>query len=155
MKKNDLCKLIFLSLMCMLVCGYGFINLPVLREVVNSSDITYQSWKKNASEIETQLKERMAGRQDLVDLYGVSLRVLGKNMVGNFEFIKDERGIVQMVQNLPENDLFEQSVIALHNRLEQEGTHLIYLEAPNKVDGFQLSEQLYFFGQSLDERVHT
>ena len=155
MKKNDLCKLIFLSLMCMLVCGYGFINLPVLREVVNSSDITYQSWKKNASEIETQLKERMAGRQDLVDLYGVSLRVLGKNMVGNFEFIKDERGIVQMVQNLPENDLFEQSVIALHNRLEQEGTPLIYLGAPNKVDGFQLSEQLYFFGQSLDERVHT
>lgn len=155
MKIRTLCKLFFLCLICILFCGYGFSNLSVLKEIVSNTEITYQNWKKSASDIEAQLKERMEGRQHLIDLYGLSLRTMGRSMVGNFEFIKDERDIIQMVVDAPKNDLFEQSVIALHDRLEQERIPLVYLEAPDKADGFQLSGQLYFSGQSLDERVHT
>lgn len=155
MKIRTLCRVFFLCLICILFCGYGFANLSLLKEIVSSREITYQNWKKSASDIEAQLKERMEGRQHLIDLYGLSLRTMGRSMVGNFEFIKDERDIIQMVVDAPKNDLFEQSVIALHDRLERERIPLVYLEAPNKADGFQLSEQLYFNGQSLDERLQT
>lgn len=129
--------------------------MPILKEIVSSNEVTYQDWKQSASNIELQLKERMKGRGKLVDLYGLSLRTLRKNVVGNFEFIKDQRGIIQMVKAAPENDQFEQSVIALHNRLEREKTPLVYLEAPDKTGGDRLSEGLYFFGQSIPERLQT
>lgn len=144
-------EVIFLTVMGFLFCGYGYLNFPILKEFLRKNDITYKNWQNNSAAIQKRLREGAVGRRYFIDLYGLSLRALQKNMVGNFEFIKDKNGIMQMPHAKPNVQPFLQSVAALHNRLKQDNIPLVFLEIPDRSKGLSISDKLFFFGQQPPE----
>lgn len=135
---------IFLIAISLLVGGYTLKNLPVFRASV---EVAGGLQPEKLPEIESLYRESVAGRNRLIDLYGASLKFFRKNMVSDFDFIKDDRGIIQLVQGEPPIDAFKESLDILQRRLERENIPLVYLVEPDVTEGVALAEQIHFLGQ--------
>ena len=100
-------NIFFLFTLLSLLGGFAISNLPVfIGAVRNASFEDTDCFNK----IESQYKENIAGRNQLIDLYGGMLNLLQKDMVGNFEFIKDDKGIIQSVYQMTMSDDFADDV---------------------------------------------
>lgn len=72
----------------------GFVSFLSLSKVdllaLKQSTKCFSEVKKDQNkEIEEKYKESIAFRNEFIDLYGIFNNVLNKNIIGNFEFIKD------------------------------------------------------------------
>jgi len=147
-QKNKIYDIIFMGVFCAILISFLLLNLKSLKDIVEKQDLSFATWQKNAANIETQWKSKIKGRNKLIDLYGISLLALNKNMVGNFEFAKDEFGIIQRFENKAETGKLTESILSLKKRLDTESTPLVYIQLPNKPEGMALSSQMNFSGQS-------
>ncbi len=131
-------NIFFLFTLLSLLGGYAISNLPVfIGAVRNASFEDTDCFNK----IESQYKENIAGRNQLIDLYGGMLNLLQKDMVGNFEFIKDDKGIIQSVYQMTMSDDFADDVIALSQKLAQKNIPFVYMIEPDRAIGNPLIEQ--------------
>lgn len=122
-------------------------NISALWRIFNKEAVLSSSWHKVSSKIESLLKEQTYKRNKFIDLYGVFMLALRKTMIGDFEFIKDEWGIMQCCDKTPQTVSFKRSLAALKKYLDSINTPLIFLQMPNKLDDVSLTAAMHFSGQ--------
>ena len=73
-------------------------------------------------------KTNFAGRSKLIDMYGAALKLLGKDVVGSFEFIKDKNGNMQNITDNYDYDTFYDSMSELKTAVGN--TELFFVNLP-------------------------
>ncbi|MDE7322614.1 MAG: hypothetical protein K2N73_07735 [Lachnospiraceae bacterium] len=89
---------------------------------------------KNA--IENEYKSEFYRKDQFLDLYGMSLSALGKKMLGNFEYVKDESGIVHLISSASiteeSTEQFLKDILKLKESLDKQGIPLVYVQIPSR-----------------------
>lgn len=148
-KAVSILNLLFCVLVCGFFAGYALANAKQFRIAVSSQkEISIETWQDTATAIESQLKDKVIGRNQLINLYGVSLRILQKDLVGNFEFLRDRDGVMQRFEGRAQPKKFISSMIELDERMNHDGIPLIFLQYPNRVENVPLAAQIDFTAQT-------
>ena len=130
-------KYIFTGIIIFFLIGMFILNVPVFKDVfdqnVSAQKFEYNNTKKIFSDIENSFRENVKYHNNLVDMYGVYQRILDRNIVGNFEYVADENGVLHIINEQMLNVLqFVEEMKELKTIVEQKGIPLLYLQAPNR-----------------------
>lgn len=129
-------------LMALFTANYkSFWNL-VLQERAQNKDIL-----QKIQAVETDFQASVDRREDFINLYGVALNALNQKIIGDFEFVKDSDGIIQLYEKQHDANGFLGSVEELKQYLDRVGTPLIYVALPDKgrnlkLDGLTFNWQM-------------
>lgn len=148
------CKAVSLTsiLVFCTILGYGCVtNIRILKQSVSEQQFSLETWKETSNVIESQLKDSFYGKKQLIDLYGISMKAFGKSMIGNFEFARDDPGIIQRFETKVNSEPFESSLLQLQRYAAEAQIPLVFVEIPNKAEKFPLSKELNFSGQCQTE----
>ena len=87
-------------------------------------------------EVENLYKSEFRDKDKFSDLYGISLDLLNKRIVGNFEYVKDNSGIMHSnaSANCSEADAeqFLEDMITLKEDLDRRGIPMVYVQIPSR-----------------------
>lgn len=107
-------KLAAAAFLTVIFAGAGFNAYRNKGQLSQSlSGITIDNAQKKFAAATETFKLNFAGRNKLIDLYGMALNAMGKKVVGNFEFIKDNNGNMQNITIDYDYDTFLNSMSEL------------------------------------------
>lgn len=118
-------------------CGIFFIIILTLGGV-NLKNLTMQmnNNKGNLTVLESGYNEQFFGKTVLTDIYGLTQRLLNKQLIGNFEFFKDDAGIMHPMASSTysgeQGEAFAEDVIKLNSILEEKGIPMAYIQIPSR-----------------------
>lgn len=96
-----------------------------------------ESWNQISSTIENEINNNFFLKSNLSNLYGLSQKMLSKNLVGNFEYIKDNKGILHLYQEDLSADNFIKGMSWLKEKTKEKEIPLLYVQIPDRViEGF-------------------
>lgn len=86
------------------------------------------------SSVDSALRENVSYKKELTNIYGIYQRFIKHTIVGNFEYVADEYGILHMINDTkPYNtDNFLSEMRELKEYADEMQTPLIYVQAPNR-----------------------
>lgn len=151
MKYKKIFQIIFVVAFSFIILFFSCSNIKIVSNLLKDYTLNMDNLQEKLQEFEVEVKSKFKYRNELIDLYGVSLLAFQKNMVGNFEFVKDNQGIMQRFEGTANTDKFQKSLLELKRRAGQLDTPFVYINLPNKADGFKLSEEENFSGQTNEE----
>ncbi len=125
--------------------NYISIAQTVFSKMQGSADIQTQNT------ISSILKDSFAYRSKFIDLYGLSKRTLGDRIIGKYEFVKDESGIMQLIQEPLKYDNYLLSLKELSETLKDRDIPFIYLNLPDRGENFSASDTTYYWGKKYDD----
>lgn len=103
-------------------------------------NISFDNAKEKFSGVEDLLKAKFYAKSNLIDVYGLTQKLLGKNIVGNFEYIKDEEGYLHRLSNDYHEETINQfcsEMDQLKTILEGKDIPLLYVQFPaRELEGF-------------------
>lgn len=137
--------LAFLSLVYVNKNNYISIAQTVVSKLQGNSDIQ----AKNT--IAGILRDNFTYRSAFIDTYGLSKRVLGERIIGNNEFLKDESGIMQLIQEPQPYDNYLSSLKELSQTLEEKNIPYIYLNLPDRGKSFSAADTAYYWGKKYND----
>lgn len=109
--------------------------------------------KQTADEIEGIYKWSIAKRNDYIDLYGVVQNVLGKSMIGNFEYIKDNQGVIHRFGGGVSNTEDFINDIQIINKITlSTGTPTVYVQVPYM--SFTENSGIEIYVNEISEALH-
>ena len=89
--------------------------------------------KEAMSSSETKFQTNFVYKRELIDLYGVTQKVLQRNIIGNFEFIADENGVIHAMREKPyETDRFIGKIEKIVKKTEEKGIPFLYVQGLNR-----------------------
>ncbi len=103
--------------------------------------------------METILKDNFTYRSTFIDAYGLSKRALGERIIGDYEFLKDESGIMQLMQGWPSYDNYLTSLKELSETLNETNTPFTYINLPDRGENFSASDTTYYSGKKYAEVI--
>lgn len=117
----------------------GFVSFLSLSKVdllaLKQSTKCFSEVKKDQNkEIEEKYKESIAFRNEFIDLYGIFNNVLNKNIIGNFEFIKDNKNMMHQINTNQTTEAFAENLILLNEQLTEKSIPLLYVQIPSRDD---------------------
>lgn len=154
MEKNKFYNIIFIIIISVIVLYFSVINIGVMFHIFEKYEITYDNFKTTANNIETDLKTSFKDREKFIELYGLSLLTIRKNIIGNFDFVKDDNGLIQQFVEQINTSQFEKSMKDLNQYLKNKDIPLIFMNYPNKVADFSLAEECNFHGEYNEKLIN-
>lgn len=136
---------LFLFLICMNWKNY----VSIIQTVVNKFQGNSQVKVKDS--ITSTLKDNFKYRTGFIDAYGMSKKVLGERIIGDYEFVKDESGIMQLVQSKLSYDNYLSSIQSLSEALKELDTPFIYINLPDRGKNFSAADTMNYSGKKYDE----
>lgn len=130
-KKMKTCfALIVISILAML-CLANLKQFLVLFEQKRVEGIEDSS---DFAEIESMFRENISGRNILVNTYGAYQKAIKHSIVGNFEYVADEYGILHMINDKSNTDVknFTKGLVKLKNYADEKELPFVYVQAPNR-----------------------
>lgn len=97
--------------------------------------------------VETYLFDHIYGKDLLTEIYGAVHNALTLDIIGDFEFVRDDAGMMQMPEGGADYDSFVSSCIALKERLDTLDTPLIFVGLPDRGESFAFSQAFDYFGK--------
>lgn len=92
--------------------------------------------KVDSEAIERTYKSEFHMKDSFADLYGLSLNILNKKIVGNFEYVKDNSGFMHSIASASCSDeaaeQFLEDMIILRDELEQREIPMVYVQIPSR-----------------------
>ena len=153
LKKSSIGKIVFIIGFCFCILFFSVSNIKTIFKVFQEADFSFQNVKETAQNIELNLKEDFKYRDKLIELYGISLNLFDKNIVGNFEYVKDPDGVMQRFENKADTGNFQLSLLELKEYLNFRNTPLVYINLPDKSYKFNLAQAVNFTGKNNKELV--
>ena len=148
--QKTICSVI--TVLVLFVMGVFFLcNIINFLKITKNQLQATEGLNVNFTTIEDEFRENVFARNQLVDTYGMVQRMLGHNIVGNFEYVADDYGILHMINDYSPYDVdyFLQEMGELQKYLREKDIPLIYVQAPNRevinqgtaIDEFNLDEE--------------
>lgn len=137
---NIVAAAIVFALLAMIVANsenYSTIAKTVLDRNVEDESGNIQD---SASSI---LKDNFANRDSFLDIYGLSKKVLGERVIGDYEYVLDEGGIMQHVGSIGESDRenYITSVKNLMLMLNERGIPCVDVNLPDRGESFSAADE--------------
>lgn len=138
-KAERLTRDIFAVILLIFMAVFGLKNIMFFVDSLRQNRLEYaaennKKTKEMLSEVESDYREQFWHKKELVDIYGIYQKVLQRHMVGNFEYIADENGVLHMI-NYDEHPNVEglmQEIIELKSIVDEKGIPMVYVQAPNR-----------------------
>lgn len=99
--------------------------------------------------VEDDFQQKVYKRIDFINLHGLTLNVVNWKVIGNFNFVKDPHGIIQMFGVEIDTSKFLDSMTELKAAADYTKTPLVYITLPDKAKYLELAQnsELCFVGQ--------
>ncbi|SFG75199.1 alginate O-acetyltransferase AlgX-related protein [Oribacterium sp. WCC10] len=122
------------TLLIMIFSGYNlYINGENVFSVVKNQ---YENQSVSTSEIEDSMLENIIYKRGLVEVYGLTQKMLLKNEYNDFDYIKDEKGFLNYARFYSEDtkDIFDYAlrVKRLQDYVSEYGTRVLFVITPSK-----------------------
>ena len=94
--------------------------------------------KKVISDIEDEMVSNVAARYDVIEIYGETNKLLGKNEINGFEYVRDKNGFLSLGNfwnEVHDTDVKPLAVETEHfyESLKKKGINMLYVSFPQKV----------------------
>ncbi len=132
-------------LLILMICSFS--NLSAFSREMYSLKSDIKQAEEIIPQIEIHMKENFKNRDTFIELYGAFLNMVHLNIVGNFEYIKDDAGIMQRIEPLYNSEGFLVSMDELSSRLNSEEIPLLYIQLPIRGTYFQPADSLAYYGK--------
>lgn len=149
MKKGILSviSLIAIGLTFVMIIGANWQNyISIVQTVFSKMQGNSEIQVKNTAA--SILKDSFAYRSDFIDIYGLAKRTFGERVIGNYEFVKDESGIMQHVgPNTVDRNNYITSIKNLMTILNERNIPCVNVNLPDRGEAFSASEHFYYNGK--------
>lgn len=83
--------------------------------------------------IETVYQDNFANKHLYANIYGLYQKMLSRQIIGNFEYIADEKGVIHAIRETPYNiDLLISNVLKVSEMAQENGSDFLYVQSPNR-----------------------
>lgn len=150
MKKTNIVTFISIILVFLLLVGLNGKNyISIAQTCVLDFDNHNVEVKNTVNSI---LKDNFKLRNEFINVYGLSKKVLGEKIIGKYEYVKDESGIMQHIVNPDETDRsnYITSIKNLMTILNERNIPCINVKLPDRGKYFTMSEQLNYNGKKYN-----
>ena len=94
--------------------------------------------KEDVSELDTIMGENVAARYSVIETYGLITKLLGKNEVNGFEYVRDKNGFLSLGNFWNEVYDVDEQALALdvehfYEKLQKNNTKMLFVSFPQKV----------------------
>lgn len=154
MKKQSIPAIILILSFILALSLFFVFNAAAFKRIVQSEmpNITLSNIQPSLRKIDDGFRLSIFKRDELIDLYGLSLVALNRKMVGNFEYVKDDLGIMQAFVSQPNSEAFIRSITDLNKVLKERNIPFVYVNLPNQVKNIPFDNSaFYFFGKTCEE----
>lgn len=111
------------------------LNREALRQIGDA--LNHPSEEKTTTEVIASLsdvyKSHFIGQTLFTDLYGETQKILNKKIIGNYEFVKDNNGDMQMFENFDTTTDFPNKVVELKTLCDESNIPFIYFQCPARI----------------------
>lgn len=147
MKKNSsIVSFIAICLVFLLLIGINGNNyISIVQTVAYKLDNFDVETKNTISSI---LRDNFTYHSEFIDAYGLSKKAFGEKIIGNYEYVKDESGIMQHVgPNTADRSNYITSIKNLMAILNGRNIPCVNVKLPDRGESFSVSEQFYYNGK--------
>ncbi|HML68358.1 MAG TPA: hypothetical protein PKA81_08170 [Clostridia bacterium] len=148
MKKNQNVISIFLFAATLLI--FFFLNIKGVAKTICTSEGNFAEKKTN---VETYLSNSVSGKDIFTELYGEIHNILLLDIIGPFEFFRDDSKIMQRKEYSYDIKPFAYSIESLSDILKDRHVPLIFVQLPDRGRNFQASDSFDYFGKSQDSLI--
>lgn len=144
-KSSNLIPFIALGLVFALLIGMNWKNYVSVAQTVASrlqgnTDINIRE------QITSTLKDNLKYRSEFIDTYGLTKKTLGENIIGQYEYVKDESGIMQHILSEENKDKsnYVTSIGNLLALLKEKNVPCIDVNLPDRGQNFSLADEFEY-----------
>lgn len=132
--------LVFSMLIGMNWKGYVSVIQIVASKLQGNTDI------KTKEQIPATLKDNFKYRSEFIDAYGLTKKTLGENIIGKYEYVKDESGIMQHILGTEKFDRnqYIESIKNLMTLINEKNIPCIDVNLPDRGTSFSASGQFEY-----------
>jgi hypothetical protein len=118
-----------------IIGGFSLLNAKqfeanVFRNIISADSNTIKTVLNSS---ESNFQTNFVYKNRLIDIYGIAQNVLQKNIIGNFEYVSDDNGIIHAIKETPYNtDRFIGIMEKLSNRINALKMPFIYVQGLNR-----------------------
>lgn len=119
----------------LLLIGVLFItNIDNFFTIFNAETNANKIYEIDYSNIEASFRDKMEFHDTLTNVYGVFQKAIDHTVVGNFEYIADDDGVLHMVNDYSpyQTDHFVNELLKLKNYVEEKSVPIVYVQVPNR-----------------------
>jgi len=125
---NKICALFF----CLIVAYIFITNFSYITEILfpkfEKTDIS--GMKDLTKQLELDYHNSFHERNELIDIYGITQSVLQKKVIGNFDFYKDDAGLMHQFSNYLDVQDSANKIVLLSQRVKEKGIPFLYVQIP-------------------------
>lgn len=130
-------KRMILIFFCVLIFGAFIMNMGIYKNILYQFSIGSYNNVDISETVNEQIKDGFWQRDYFIDCKGISLKLLNKCVIDNFEYIKDSEGIIHLVQEFTGEEAFVRDLQSLANVCQEKDMPLIYVQAPQRQENFE------------------
>lgn len=140
------CALCILVFSLSLATAFFLNVVPIIKQVVAVTPP-----EEIKAQIESYLGENVYGKEMFTEVYGLTHQLLALDVLGSFEYVRDDAGIMQFIEPAFDPAPFLDSMKELKCVLNQKGIPLLFVELPDRGKYFDFRGALHYSGESLPE----
>lgn len=134
-------KYIFAAAFIVVLFLYSFLNFyfgyKEIFEIFEIADFETIDTKNLMMELEDELQENLLGRNQMKELYGYLQKLMGKQEIEGFTYVKDKGGVLYYTDYYREDmsaeyQEYAKRVRRLQKSVAAKGTEVLYVAAPGK-----------------------
>ena len=114
-------------------------SIGVLSEYVDNLEVNdADDFSDAIDELDTTIKDNVAFRYGVIETYGAVNKLLGKNEINGFDYVRDKNGFLSLgnfwnvVYDIDEKELAV-NLEQFYERLQEDDIDMIFLSFPQKV----------------------
>ena len=119
-------------------------DIPSLGEAWKQASSGISDGNFSASLLEDAHRDTFAFKKLFVDFYGLVQQALGKRVIGNFEFFKDDDDIVQYKDSDFDMSALPQGIAQMKWYSEKYDVPFVYIALPRRTDSFSIADSFDF-----------
>lgn len=144
-KSSNLVPFIVIGLVFALIVGMNW------RNYISAAQIAESKLQGNADikvkeQITQTFKDNFKYRSQFIDVYGLTKKTLGENIIGKYEYVKDESGIMQHILGTEKIDRsqYVESIKNLMTLINEKNIPCIDVNLPDRGIGFSVAGQFEY-----------
>lgn len=140
MKYQKITGILLSAFFVISICFFGILNGGTIVGGIKNSFKSFadggdlNELQKDLNEVEADVKSGFSYKTRLADIYGVGMKMLNKNIAGNFDFMKTKNGetIQFFLDSHIDTENFTNEMIQLNEYLKERDIPLIYINNPER-----------------------
>ena len=130
-EKIRTCFILMITFIIAMLC---LVNLKRFVTVYEQKKVEGIKEANDYAEIENAFRENIACKNILINTYGFYQKAINHTIVGNFEYVADEYGILHMINDTDSDDIegFTKELKELKSYVDKMGLPFMYVQAPNR-----------------------